>query len=310
MSDRVFTKENLIHFRPEHDFFVGVDSDGCVFDTMEIKQKECFHALIAEAWGLQSIEPLVRETAEFVNLYSRSRGSNRFPALLQVIDLLRSRPEVIASGVEIPRLDGFRQWLMEETQLGMPALEAQVTETANPDLATVLSWSHAVNRRIEEVVTQVPPFEGVRECLAKLTRQADLVVVSQTPVEALVREWELNGIIDQAAVIAGQELGTKSEHIDMATRGRYTGDHILMIGDAPGDCAAAKANHALFYPINPGHEAASWKRLYDEAFDRFIAGTYAGQYEAGLIRAFDRLLPVEPPWQEATAEQASRRTTK
>ena len=24
----------------KHDFFIGIDSDGCVFDTMEVKQKE------------------------------------------------------------------------------------------------------------------------------------------------------------------------------------------------------------------------------------------------------------------------------
>ena len=25
-----------------NDFFIGIDSDGCVFDTMEVKHKECF----------------------------------------------------------------------------------------------------------------------------------------------------------------------------------------------------------------------------------------------------------------------------
>ena len=45
---------------------------------------------------------------------------------------------------------------------------------------------------------------------------------------------------------------------------------ILMIGDAPGDLKAARANGALFYPINPGAEDLSWKRFHDEAFDRFV----------------------------------------
>ena len=38
-----------------------------------------------------------------------------------------------------------------------------------------------------------------------------------------------------------------------------------MIGDAPGDMKAARANGALFFPINPGHEDESWERFYDEA---------------------------------------------
>ena len=29
-------------FRRLGDHFIGVDSDGCVFDTMEVKHKECF----------------------------------------------------------------------------------------------------------------------------------------------------------------------------------------------------------------------------------------------------------------------------
>jgi len=30
-------------FKPGKDFFIGIDSDGCVFDSMEIKHK-MFHA--------------------------------------------------------------------------------------------------------------------------------------------------------------------------------------------------------------------------------------------------------------------------
>ena len=30
----------LKQFVPEKDFFIGIDSDGCVFDSMEVKQKE------------------------------------------------------------------------------------------------------------------------------------------------------------------------------------------------------------------------------------------------------------------------------
>ena len=52
----------------------------------------------------------------------------------------------------------------------------------------------------------------------------------------------------------------------------------------------------LFYPINPGHEEASWERFYKEMCDRFFNGSYAGSCEAGLIAEFDRYLPEQPPW--------------
>ena len=73
--------------------------------------------------------------------------------------------------------------------------------------------------------------------------------------------------------ICGQELGTKKELLTVAKK--YPADHTLMIGDAPGDYAAAKANNALFFPINPGAEEKSWQRLFEEGVDRFFAGTFA-----------------------------------
>jgi hypothetical protein len=71
---------------------------------------------------------------------------------------------------------------------------------------------------------------------------------------------------------------------------------VLMIGDAPGDMKAAKANDMLFFPIIPGHESESWKRFHDEAADKFFAGTYAGEYEEALIAEFMTYLPSTPPW--------------
>ncbi|MBV9438095.1 MAG: HAD family hydrolase, partial [Acidobacteria bacterium] len=32
------------------------------------------------------------------------------------------------------------------------------------------------------------------------------------------------------------------------------------------------------------------------AFNKFLAGEYAGAYEAALIAEFDALLPSTPPW--------------
>jgi len=79
----------LVELKPKFEFFVGIDSDGCVFDTMEIKHKECFTPNIIKHWGLQPVSKYAREAAEFVNLYSQWRGINRWPALMMVFDLLR-----------------------------------------------------------------------------------------------------------------------------------------------------------------------------------------------------------------------------
>ena len=91
-------------------------------------------------------------------------------------------------------------------------------------------------------------------------------------------------------------MGTKKEHLAIATAGKYEPEHVLMIGDALGDMDAAKANNALFYPVNPGDEEKSWQKFLNEALDRFISRQYAGDYERNLITEFEQYLPDTPPW--------------
>ncbi|MCA9032759.1 MAG: HAD family hydrolase, partial [Planctomycetaceae bacterium] len=78
----------LSTFQKKHDFLIGIDSDGCAFDSMEIKHKECFIPNFIKYMGLQPISKYAREACEFTNLYSKTRGANRFPAYLLALDLL------------------------------------------------------------------------------------------------------------------------------------------------------------------------------------------------------------------------------
>jgi len=296
MTDPALSLKKL---KKEHDFLVGIDSDGCVFDTMEIKQKECFIPTTVNKWNLQAISKFVRETEEFVNLYSKWRGINRFPALIKVFDLLAEREEIKNRGFKLPDITSFRKWAETETKLGNPALEKAVNETNDPVLKTLLEWSYAVNDTITDVVHGVPPYPYVRESLIKMQKYAEVIVVSQTPNEALEREWAEHDVAKYSRVIAGQEMGTKGECLGIAKKvGGYEDNHVLMIGDAPGDFKAARANNALFYPINPGDEDKSWQRFYEEAFNKFIKGEYKGAYEDKLINEFEAYLPSTPPWKK------------
>ena len=293
MSDPVPTLKDL---QPTKDFFIGIDSDGCVFDTMEVKHKECFTPMFVKHFHLQPVSKYAREAWDFVNLYSKTRGVNRFPALSRALKLLRDRPEVQARGVKIPDTKALDEWIARETKLGNATLKKEV-ESGNTALQQIYEWSVAVNKFIEEMVYGVPPFPLFRESLLRMVEKADVIVVSQTPTEALVREWQEHDIAQYVRLICGQEMGTKTEHIKYAAGGKYRPEKMLMIGDAPGDFKAAKANGALFYPINPGNEEASWKRFHDEALERFFQGTYAGEYEQKLIAEFDRCLPEHPAWE-------------
>lgn len=287
----------LKEHKPQHKFLVCIDSDGCAFDTMELKHKECFIPNIIKFWGLQAVSKYAREAAEFVNLYSKWRGINRFPALTGAFDLLAERDEVKARGVTLPDVPNLRKWIETESKLGNPALVAYCAEHDHEDMHRALAWSVAVNDTVKDIVSSgLPPFPFVRESLVKAGWQADLMVCSATPVDALREEWEGQDMVKLVFAIAGQEQGKKAEHIAFASEGRYDKTHILMVGDAPGDRKAAETNGALFYPINPGHEDQSWKRFHDEALDKFFAGEYAGAYEAKVIKEFEQYLPETPPW--------------
>ena len=287
----------LRDFKPSQEFFVGIDSDGCVFDSMEIKHKECFAPMFIKHFHLQAASKYARETWEFVNLYSKTRGANRFPALSRALQLLRERAEVRARGVAIADSTALDEWIAHETKLGNASLNTQV-KNGNKGLEQTKTWSDAVNAAIEDIVHDVPPFPLVRESLQKLTQKADAMVISQTPADALKREWAEHKVDSFVKLIAGQEMGTKTEHLKFAAKDKYPAEKILMIGDAPGDFKAARGNGALFFPITPGDEERSWERFHHEALDRFFAGEYAGAYEAELIKAFDASLPEHPSWQK------------
>jgi phosphoglycolate phosphatase-like HAD superfamily hydrolase len=284
----------MIDFIPRRDYLVGIDSDGCAFDTMELKHKECFIPNTIRHWCLQGVSRYAREAAEFVNLYSKSRGTNRFPALVETLQWINRRPEVKARGVQVEIPQSLLDWIERETKLGNPALEREAERTGDPVLKRTLQWSQAVNHLIAEMVHDVPPFPCVRESLEKLAARADMLVVSATPNEALHREWQEHDLAKYAAAICGQEIGTKAESLRVAAK--YRPGRVLMIGDAVGDYQAAVVNQALFFPINPGAEEASWRRFYDEGIERFFDGTFAGPYQDALLAEFHRYLPERPPW--------------
>jgi phosphoglycolate phosphatase-like HAD superfamily hydrolase len=289
-------QQELRSLKPGHDIFIGIDSDGCVFDSMEIKQKEFFIPNALKYFDLFPIAKPLRETWEFVNLYSVYRGVNRFPALIKVFDLLGEREEVMDSGCKLPAIESLRVWVKNETKLSNSSLRRYFESTGDIDIEKILVWSEAVNREIAEWLHDIPPFPFARKTIEKISGIADSIVVSQTPLEALEREWEEHKMNIVVRFIAAQEHGTKAEHIALAAKGKYPDDKIMLIGDAFGDLKAAQDNGVLFFPVIPGKEAASWEKLSGEGLDRFIKSTYKGWYEESLLREFKKSLPDTPPW--------------
>lgn len=147
--------QKLRDIKPTKSFFIGIDSDGCAFDTMEIKHKECFCPNFIRYWELQNISKYARETWEFVNLYSHTRGCNRFHAVIETMRLLAERKEVKARNAKIPDLTPLIEWVKKETKLGNPALEAGRERSQQSNYRS--------GSRVDESNQQVHQRNGLRD---------------------------------------------------------------------------------------------------------------------------------------------------
>ena len=267
---------NILHtFTPKHKTFIGIDSDGCVFNSMEIKQKECCHTALIHYWHLEKIETEVRQAAEYIGLYSHNRGRNRFINLYDTVEMLRNNPAVRESGIALPEYKDLRTWIDSGTQLTESNLEQEIQKTNSTELQAIQAWSRNVTQCIENATSRILPFTEACTALQHMNTSSDVVVVSQTPQEALLREWETHQLISHVQMIAGLELGTKEEHLRITAYNTYPHDRILLIGDSPGDLNTAQKLDILFYPIHPGNEEQSWKQFHTETYPRFLNGIYS-----------------------------------
>ncbi len=294
---REFTKDDLINFFPRFRTFVGIDSDGCIFDTMEAKQKDFFHPAIIRHWKLEAIEPQVRAAAEFTYLYSTYRGLNRFLGLCKTFELLNDWPEA-RDKATLPDPADLRIYCDSGLPLSNATIKAEAERTGSSLLAKTYEWSVELNVAIDTKMPDPPPFQGAEEALKRISKSSDAIVISQTQSIALLKDWYRDDLAKYVSVIAGPELGSKVDHFTMSAVDRYPANTILMIGDAPGDMAAAQAIGCNFFPINPGHEVESWQHFLDKAYDEFLSGGFPKEYQQQLNREFKALLPGTPPWKK------------
>jgi len=300
-------EQQLRNFKRTKDFLVAIDTDGCVTDNMNGKQMLIFHPQFMEFYQLRGIESYFREVAEYYNLFSVDRGCNRFIAIQLTLTALQNRKDVKQvlqeRHTKLPNIKPLNEYITyaRENKLGLgnPSLEKFLNQ--NPkDLALykLLGWSEAVNRMFPHISAKIPPFDKVKECLELMAQYSDILIVSKTPYADLANYWEAQGIAKYVQIIAGQEMGSKGHHIEVAKKaGQYEDDQVLMIGDGGGDLKAVKVNNGLFYPTPPGKEQEAWDNFPD-AFQRFVKREYKGEFEDNLLETFNKALLTSPSWQE------------
>ena len=222
---------NLTDYQKQKDFLVCVDSDGCAMDTMDVKHIRCFGPCVVTEWKLEQWREEILTRWNEINLYTMTRGINRFKGLSM------SLKEIDGKYQKIDDLDTLTEWVEHSPELSNDAVKRAIVQ--NPDspiLKKALNWSLAVNESINQLPeSEKLPFQGVKEALAYAHRYADVAIVSSANLGAVLDEWKLYGLLEHTDIVLAQDAGSKAFCIGELLKKGYTPDHVLMCGDAPGD---------------------------------------------------------------------------
>ena len=273
---------NLVNFKKQKEYLVCVDSDGCAMDTMDIKHYNCFGPCMVTEWELGEWKEAILTRWNDINLYTMTRGINRFKGLALALG------EINEQYREIEDLNTLVHWVETSDELSNDALKRAVIE--NPDsisLKKALNWSIEVNKSINALPDEKKlPFPKAKEALKFAHERADVAIVSSANYDAVIEEWEKHGLLEHTDVVCAQDAGSKAYCIGELLKKGYSPDKILMCGDAPGDCQAAEKNGVYYYPILVCYERLSWKDFIECGFEKFINGTFGGEYADDLKCAF------------------------
>ena len=264
-------------FVKKHDYLVCVDSDGCVMDTMNCKHFHCFGPCMVTEWGLEAWKDEILDRWNVINLFSMTRGINRFKGLAMALG------EINDKYTPITGISALQQWAATAPALSNDGVAKAAAEATDPDarliLEKALSWSKAVNEAIVELPEDLKiPYEGAKEGLAAAHSFADVAMVSSANRDAVEEEWGKFGLLEHTDIVLAQDVGSKAVCIAEMVKFGYDKKKVVMIGDAPGDCDAAEKNGVWYFPILVNHEKASWDEAIATAFAKLQTGSYA-EYE-------------------------------
>ena len=271
-------------FEKKHDFLVCVDSDGCVMDTMNCKHFHCFGPCMVTEWGLEAWKDEILDRWNVINLFSMTRGINRFKGLAMALG------EINEKYTKIVGIEALQHWADTAPALSNDGAAKAAAEADNEDarlvLTKALNWSKAVNAAIVKLDEALKiPYEGAKEGLAAAHAFADVAMVSSANRDAVEEEWGKFGLLEHTDIVLAQDIGSKAACIKEMLKFGYDPKKVVMVGDAPGDCDAAEKNGVHYYPILVNHEKESWHEAIAVAFGKLQSGDYA-DYGAEKKKAF------------------------
>lgn len=271
-------------FEKKHDYLVCVDSDGCVMDTMNCKHFHCFGPCMVAQWGLQEWSEEILNRWNEINLFSMTRGINRFKGLAMALK------EIDDKYTGITGVDALVNWADTAPALSNDGILKAAAEAVDPDARLIfnkaLEWSKAVNAAIVALPEEMKaPYAGAKEGLAAAHRFADVAMVSSANRDAVEEEWSKFHLLEYTDIVLAQDVGSKAACIAAMLKFGYAPDKVLMVGDAPGDCDAAEKNGVRYFPILVNREKESWDEAVSAGFLAFQSGEYA-EYGAEMKHKF------------------------
>ena len=268
------------------DYFIGIDSDGTAFDSMSIKHTKAFIPVMIKVWELKEYTEAVYRICEEINLYSKTRGIDRFTGLLVSFERMK------AEGVSLPDYQGLQGFLQCGKSLSNATLDAYIKEHPDSFLSDVLTWSKEADALFQREVESLMPFAPLAGILESASERADIAVISSASQSSLEEDWQKDGLSEYVTKIYGQEQGKKTTQLRLAAEGKYPQNHALMFGDALGDYEAAQSVGDRFYPIIPGKEEESWVKFQQEYAEIFFSGNYDDKCEERLLCEFCHALHI------------------
>ena len=261
------------NFQRKHDFLVCVDSDGCVMDTMNCKHFHCFGPCMVTQWGLEQWKDAILERWNVINLFSMTRGINRFKGLAMALGEIHSRYTPIVG------IEALQHWADTAPALSNDGVAKAASDATDAEAKLIfekaLAWSKAVNAAIVQLDESLKvPYDGAKEGLAAAHRFADVAMVSSANRDAVEEEWGKFGLLEHTDIVLAQDVGSKAACITRMLEFGYDKDKVIMIGDAPGDSDAAEKNGVHYYPILVNHEKESWEEAIAQAFPKLQEGQY------------------------------------
>ncbi len=258
-------------------FVFCVDSDGCAMDTMTYKHELCFGPVAVKIFKIEN-EKAFLELWNKVNLYSRTRGLNRFTTL-----------QICLREIGYPNVENFYKWATTARELSNNSLAKEIEKTGYEDLKKALEWSLQVNSTIKAMTGKDKAFDGALEGLKALHAYAKVVIVSSANAEAVEEEWTRHGLMEYVDEVCCQDKGKKEEIIASQIAMGVDRNYIFMLGDSPGDLDAALANQVNFYPILVGREKFSWDRLRNDVLSKILSGQYASMQQQFIDEFYSNL---------------------